>query len=57
MSDIENIEIRICLIGEESVGKKSIIQRFKILNSSMTLEDPKLSDHKKNELKEITSKI
>jgi hypothetical protein len=56
MSDIENIEIRICLIGEESVGKKSIIQRFKILNSSMTLEDPKLSDHKKNELKEITSK-
>jgi hypothetical protein len=56
MSDNENLEIRVCLIGGESVGKKSIIQRFKILNSSMTLQDPKVQDSKKNELKEISPK-
>ena len=38
MSDIENIEIRFCLIGEPQVGKSSIISRFKILNSSHTIK-------------------
>lgn len=37
MSDIENIEIRVCLIGEPNVGKHSIISRFKILNASNTV--------------------
>jgi hypothetical protein len=41
MSEIENIEIRVCLVGEERVGKKSIISRFKILNSSMTIDENK----------------
>ena len=36
MSD--DLELRIYLIGEYGVGKKSIIKRFKLVNSSKTYE-------------------
>jgi hypothetical protein len=55
MSDIENFEIRCCLVGEEFVGKKSLISRFKILNTSQTLEGNEYDFNSKSkaELKEI----
>lgn len=34
----EKFELRICLIGEDYVGKKSIINRFRTLKSTETLE-------------------
>jgi len=40
MATIGNVmEFRYCLIGEEGVGKKSIINRFKILNTSKTIDN------------------
>jgi hypothetical protein len=38
MSDHENIEFRFILIGEPDVGIKNIINRFKILNCSSTID-------------------
>ena len=51
MSDIENIEIRFCLIGEPQVGKSSIISRFKILNSSQTIKWNHNSQKSQSEIK------
>ena len=39
MSENENYEIRIYLIGDPLVGKNSIAQRFLKLNTSKTVED------------------
>jgi len=51
MSDIENIEIRFCLIGEPQVGKSSIISRFKILNSSQTIKWNNHAEKSQSEIK------
>ena len=50
MSD--DLELRIYLIGEYNVGKKSIIKRFKLVNSSKTFEKkPKKTENEnQNEL-------
>lgn len=37
-NDFEKFELRICLIGEDYVGKKSIINRFRTLKATETLE-------------------
>ncbi len=64
MSDIENIEIRVMLIGDDYVGKRAIISRFKILNSSATLHnltdknEPFFSDkYNANQKKKLLSLI
>ena len=44
MSDIENIEYRFLIIGDEKVGKKSIINRFKSMNSTRTYEYEDISE-------------
>ena len=48
------LEIRVYLIGDYSVGKKSIIKRFKTLNSSKTTGDTinKRKNEKNNEQEE-----
>ena len=56
---IENTELRIILIGEAGVGKKSIIKRIKILNCSETREIKKKKDKSEenkneNEYKKFT---
>ena len=50
MSD--DLELRIYLIGEYNVGKKSIIRRFKLVNSSKTFEkkEKKTENENQNEL-------
>lgn len=37
MSDLENLELRVCLIGEQDVGKRSMISRYRMLNTSQTI--------------------
>lgn len=57
---IDNAELRIILIGESGVGKKSIVKRFKILNCSETREIKKKknkSKENKNENENKKSKI
>ena len=57
---IDNTELRIILIGESGVGKKSIVKRFKILNCSETREIKKnknKSKENKNENENKKSKI
>ena len=45
-----NIELRIILIGESGVGKKSIVERFKLLNCTKTIDTNLESQNKsKNE--------
>lgn len=39
MSEADNFEIRFCLIGESGIGKRSIINRFRILNCSSTIDN------------------
>ena len=39
MSTGTPIDLRFCFIGEEGVGKRSIINRFKILNCSKTIDN------------------
>ena len=48
----ENFELRIVLIGENGVGKKSIINRFKILNCTETKEIKNKKEHIKKEIKQ-----
>jgi GTPase SAR1 family protein len=54
-NDYEKFELRICLIGEDYVGKKSIINRFRTIKSTETLEYPvkpkihSIIDQNKNE--------
>ena len=38
MSEYEKLEFRICIIGEDYVGKKSIINRFRNIKSTETIE-------------------
>ena len=45
-------EIRLYLIGDHSVGKKSIVKRFKTLNCSKTNEHFEEEEEKKNKKKE-----
>ena len=47
MSD--DLELRIYLIGEYNVGKKSIIKRFKLVNSSKTYEKSTKKSNDENE--------
>jgi len=58
MSDkIDNVELRIVLIGDIGVGKKSIIKRFKILNCSETKEiKKKKPENKDNQIKHTNEK-
>ena len=49
----ENIELRILLIGEIGVGKKSIVKRFKLLNCTETKE----FEIKKESIEQKVSKI
>jgi len=44
----EKFELRICLIGENYVGKKSIINRFQTVKSTETLEYPVKPNFKNN---------
>ena len=48
MNEYEKLEFRVCLIGEEFVGKKSIIERFKNIKSTETLEFNKTVEKKQN---------
>lgn len=59
MSDkIDNTELRIILIGEVGVGKKSIVKRFKILNCSETREIKKKNDkNKKNKSENVYKNV
>jgi hypothetical protein len=49
-------EIRLYLIGDHSVGKKSIVKRFKTLNCSKTNEHFEEEEEKKNKKKEKKKK-
>lgn len=42
MSDLEKIVFIYYLIGDSKTGKKSILNRFKILNSTNTIIDGKI---------------
>ena len=48
---MDNIELRIVLIGEIGVGKKSIVKRFKILNCTETKEIPIKKPVEKKDIK------
>lgn len=54
MNEYEKLEFRVCLIGEEFVGKKSIIERFKNIKSTETLEFNKPVEIKQNKKEKKT---
>lgn len=39
MTEIDFLEIRLLFLGDPFVGKKSIVNRFKILNANQTLNN------------------
>jgi len=47
-NDFEKIEIRVCVLGEDFVGKKSIINRFRTLKCTETLENPVINTQSTN---------
>ena len=47
----KNTELRVLIIGEAGIGKKSITKRFKLLNCTETKEKPILNIH--SETKEV----
>ena len=57
MSDkMDNVELRIILIGEAGVGKKSMVKRFKILNCTETKEFTIKKPVEKKDIKKVNEK-
>ena len=52
----ENLELRIVLIGETGVGKKSIVNRFKILHCTETKEIPRNKESIEEKVKKLLKK-
>jgi GTPase SAR1 family protein len=58
MTDVEHIEYRFIIIGDQKVGKKSIINRFKTMNATRThdIEDAEGSFEANKNIKDETMK-
>ena len=52
----DNLELRIILIGGEGIGKKSIVNRFKILNCTETKEIPRKKESIEEKIKKLLRK-
>ena len=53
---IDNIELRVVLIGEVGVGKKTMVKRFKILNCTETKDFYKKKNKNINDQKNDNKK-
>jgi GTPase SAR1 family protein len=53
MSDNEKVELRVFLIGDQNCGKKTIINRFKILKSTDTREKKQIEKHNSSKKLEL----
>ena len=53
---MDNVELRIILIGEVGVGKKSMVKRFKILNCTETKEFTIKKPVEKKDIKKVNEK-